>query len=137
MSADEPPPSYEEVDQDARLRIRLEIWHFCKTGRSSIYNHRLFRYFNETNLEKWTVTEAEVVQPDDPSCRDDFVPISVRCFQFTQNITRSFLGHSPRAETLTSIFPRLTLNINMTVAETQAAHAWRMFETFSTRLLPP
>lgn len=66
--------------EDLRVTIRLQVWHYSERGRCPEFNNALARLFSPEalgNLNHWIPHPAEVVEPDDISIRDDYVPVEV------------------------------------------------------------
>nr|RBQ98162.1 hypothetical protein FVER53263_11661 [Fusarium verticillioides] len=66
--------------EDLRVTIRLQVWHYSERGRCPDFNKGLARLFSPKalgNLKHWIPHPAKVVEPDDISIRDDYVPVEV------------------------------------------------------------
>ncbi|CAH0049024.1 unnamed protein product [Clonostachys solani] len=63
--------------QDLNVTVRLQVWHYSERGRCPEFNAELARRFSREALGHWTAYPAEVVEPDDISIRDEYVPVEV------------------------------------------------------------
>lgn len=74
--------------QDLPVTVRLQVWHYSDRGRCPEFNHGLARLFSCEALgdwNHWIVHPAEVVEPNDISIRDDYVPVEVGSFTISLN----------------------------------------------------
>ncbi|KAF5622287.1 hypothetical protein F52700_10550 [Fusarium sp. NRRL 52700] len=66
--------------RDLQVIIRLQVWHYSQRGRCPEYNCGLARLFTPAalgGLKHWIPIPTEVVEPDDISIRDEYVPVEV------------------------------------------------------------
>lgn len=65
-------------NNDPRITVRLQVWHYHARGRCPDFNRELASFFTPKDLLKnWTVHPAKVVEPPDISSRDEYVPVEV------------------------------------------------------------
>ncbi|KAH7311504.1 hypothetical protein B0I35DRAFT_481463 [Stachybotrys elegans] len=60
-----------------RLVVRLQLWHFCRLGRSKKMNRLLARHFADLKLANWDVHDVAILEPEGRARRDYFVPVEV------------------------------------------------------------
>ncbi|VUC33275.1 unnamed protein product [Clonostachys rosea] len=63
--------------QDLKVTVRIQVWHYSERGRWPEFNTELSRRFSREALGHWTAYPAEVIEPNDISIRDDYVPVEV------------------------------------------------------------